>query len=206
MATPITDENAKVFLQPVVDDIIAQVKGVVDPLRVEVAAMKAAAVQEAPAPTATAPVVAPAPAAPVVPAQVKEPSVGIPEGVDITDPKSIAAHAARLEAEAVNWNDPAEVQKYQEKLKAEATPPIEGTPAAGDGEGNEVNAEKAKLEAKIAELETQKAALEGRSNQSGSGGVVVPARKADKIDTFEAGHAIAALCNVMNGHEAPKSS
>lgn len=201
MATPLTDENAAKFLQPVVDDIIAQVKGVVDPLRVEVAAMKAAAVQDPVAPVAAAPV------APVVP-KVEVPSAGIPEGVDISDPKSIAAHAAKLEAQAVDWNDPAAVQKYQEKLASDAKPPVEGTPAEGDGTP-EVNAEKAKLsvlEEKIAELETQKAALEGRSNQGATGVVIAPARKAVKIDTMEAGHQIAALCNVMNGHEAPKVS
>lgn len=186
MATPLTDENAAKFLQPVVDDILTQVRGLVDPLRTEVAALKAA----------------PAPAAPAdtKPEETTAPAAGIPEGVDPTDPASVAQYHARLEASKVDWNDPAAVEAYQQKLTAGSGGG--GTPQASEGGDESVEAEKAKLEAKIAQLTAEKAALEKRSNQAGDGVVTVPGQKGpDKIDTFEAGHLLGDAINKLHGRK-----
>lgn len=177
MATPLTDENAAQFLQPVVDDILTQVRGVVDPLRTEVAALK----------SASAPPQEPQQQQQTPPAENK---TGIPEGVDPTDPKSIAAYQAKLEASKVDWNDPAAVAQYHAKLTAGNTPPAEG-----DGNEQEVPSEKSR---EIAALKAQLAKLERESNQGGDGTVTAPSIKsAPKINTIEAGHALGDAINTL---------
>lgn len=147
--THLTTENAAEHLQPLFDDLVGQVKGLLTPVAAraeEAVALAQKASESAPAEPTAEPTSTP--------------------DIDITDPEAVEQHLRSLKAakaqEGLDMTNPADVETYLERIghKRQEEP---SAPEAA--ELTELQAAKASAEAALSKAQDALAQAEARSNQ-----------------------------------------
>lgn len=178
--TQLTTDNAAEILQPVFDDVLGQVKGLLTPI--------AAKADEA---------IALAKKASEEPAKPADPET---PDIDITDPEAVEKHLRTLKSakamDGLDMTDPADVEKYLERIGHKRQ---EGeSPEAA--EMTNLQAAKAKAEQDLAKAQDALAQAEARSNQ----GVYSVASKGGEGTQDQAVALGASIASYINGQGEEK--